>query len=89
MRDGRARHDRSMDLLERDTALAVLAEYAEARTGDGRFILVAGEAGAGKTALIEAFRAQVADARWLEGVCDGAFTPEPLQPFFDVDPLGR
>ena len=43
-----------MQLLERGAALASLAEYAhEARQGDGRLVLVAGEAGIGKSALIE------------------------------------
>lgn len=37
-----------MALLERDSALAALAEYGEqARSGYGRLVLVAGEAGAG------------------------------------------
>jgi predicted ATPase len=41
-------------LLERDTQLASLAEYAgEARQGDGRLVLIAGEAGVGKSALVE------------------------------------
>jgi predicted ATPase len=35
-----------MDLQERDLPLALLAEYAgEARQGEGRMVLVAGEAG--------------------------------------------
>jgi hypothetical protein len=41
-----------VQLLERGAALAALAEYAhEARFGDGRLVLVAGEAGIGKSAL--------------------------------------
>ena len=40
-----------MQLLERGAALAALAGYArEARQGDGRLVLVAGEAGIGKSA---------------------------------------
>ena len=55
-------------LLERESSLASLAEYArEARQGEGRLVLVAGEAGAGKSALVEQFQADVPDARWYWG----------------------
>src|SRR3954449_4411055 len=76
-----------MQLLERDAVLAALREYAEdARGGDGRMVLVAGEAGVGKTALVEAMRDSLAgsDARWLWGSCEGSFTPRPLGPVYDV-----
>ena len=43
-------------LLEREDALAALhGAYSEAKSGTGRLILVAGEAGVGKTALVQAF----------------------------------
>lgn len=43
-----------MQLLERDGALAVLNEaLSEARSGTGRVVLVAGEAGVGKTTLTD------------------------------------
>jgi DNA-binding CsgD family transcriptional regulator/tetratricopeptide (TPR) repeat protein len=74
-----------MELLERAAFLQTLAEYAaEARQGDGRLVLVSGESGIGKTALVEAFRPQVKGARWLWGACDGLLTPRPLGPVFDV-----
>lgn len=74
-----------MDLLERGPQLAALVEYAEdAARGRARLVLVAGEAGAGKTALVEALRGQVPEARWLVGACDGLFTPRPLGPLLDV-----
>src|SRR3954447_16064324 len=76
-----------MQLLERDAVLAALREYAEdASRGDGRLVLVAGEAGVGKTALVEAMRDSLAgtDARWLWGSCEGSFTPRPLGPVYDV-----
>ena len=74
-----------MRLVERDAAMASLAEYAaEARRGDGRLVLVGGEAGAGKSALVEQLEAELPGARWQWGACDGLFTPRPLGPLFDV-----
>ncbi len=47
-------------------------------------MLVAGEAGVGKSALLEQLQADVPDARWSWGACDGLFTPRPLGPLFDL-----
>ncbi len=79
-----------MELLEREPALASLAgDAAEARRGEGRLILVGGEAGVGKTALVERFQRNLPDARWSWGACDGLFTPRPLGPLYDLaDQLG-
>ena len=72
-------------LLERETQLASLHQYAEeARGGDGRLVLVSGEAGIGKSALVEGLADRLPDAVWLWGACDGLFTPRPLAPFHDV-----
>ena len=74
-----------MRLLERGAALASLAEYAaEARGGDGRMVLITGEAGMGKSALVEQLQQDLPDARWAWGACDGLFTPRPLGPLFDL-----
>jgi DNA-binding CsgD family transcriptional regulator/tetratricopeptide (TPR) repeat protein len=74
-----------MELLERSTSLDTLAAYAaEAADGNGRLVLVSGESGIGKTALVEAFQAQLHGARWLWGACDGLLTPRPLGPLFDI-----
>ena len=62
-------------LLERDTYLDVLAGPP------GRLILVGGEAGVGKTALVRAF-AEGREVLW--GACDPLHTPRPLGPLLDV-----
>jgi predicted ATPase len=71
----------AMELLEREPSLALLAGCAaEARRGDGRLVVLGGEAGVGKTALLERFQRDLRDARWSWGACDGLFTPRPLGP---------
>src|SRR6476619_4074326 len=74
------------ELLERDEALATLAEALnEARLGQGRVVLVGGEAGAGKTTLVRDFcRRFDEDVRVLAGACDALSTPRPLGPLLDV-----
>ena len=74
-----------MPLLEREAQLASLGEYAgEARQGDGRLVLIAGEAGVGKSALVEEVERGLPEATWCWGACDGLFTPRPLGPLFDI-----
>jgi DNA-binding CsgD family transcriptional regulator/tetratricopeptide (TPR) repeat protein len=74
-----------MQLLERGPSLASLATCAlQARHGGGRLVLVAGEAGVGKSALVEELHSDLPDARWSWGACDGLFTPRPLGPLFDL-----
>jgi DNA-binding CsgD family transcriptional regulator/tetratricopeptide (TPR) repeat protein len=74
-----------MALLEREEPLASLAACAdEARRGQGRLVLVSGEAGVGKSALVEQFTAGLAGARCYLGACDGLFTPRPLGAFLDI-----
>jgi DNA-binding CsgD family transcriptional regulator len=74
-----------VELLERETFLDSLTSYAdEALLGQGRVVLVAGEAGVGKTALIEAFQARLPGATWAWGACDGLSTPRPLAPLRDL-----
>ena len=76
----------AMDLLERDGLLARLEELlADASGCAGRLCLVAGEAGAGKSALIRAFvERHRNDARVLEGACDPLSLPRALGPFVDM-----
>ena len=72
-------------LLERKTALDALAEMAaQARSGEGRLVLLEGEAGVGKSTLLEQFTHDLPDSRLLSGACDGMFTPRPLGPLFDI-----
>ena len=74
------------ELLERIPFLTDLEDaLGEARAGAGRLVLVSGEAGIGKTALVETFCGLHADeARVLRGACDGLHTPRPLGPFLDI-----
>jgi DNA-binding CsgD family transcriptional regulator/tetratricopeptide (TPR) repeat protein len=75
-----------MELLERTEQLGMLsAAFHELRNGAGRVVLLSGEAGIGKTALVEHFvRMRCAAARVLRGGCDALFTPRPLGPLYDI-----
>jgi DNA-binding CsgD family transcriptional regulator len=77
-----------MPLLERESALETLGGwFAEARAGHGRLVLLAGEAGVGKTALVEEFALRHRQAaRVLRGACDPLTTPRPLGPLADIAP---
>lgn len=78
------------DLLERDRELAALhAQFGEMRAGQGRIAVVSGEAGIGKTVLVEHFLAQARSvvpptARVLWAACEALFTPRPLGPLYDI-----
>jgi DNA-binding CsgD family transcriptional regulator len=76
----------SSELLEREDALGVLAERLEAASArEGSLVLVAGEAGVGKTALVHAFCEERRNStRVLWGACDPLFTPRPLGPLLDI-----
>jgi DNA-binding CsgD family transcriptional regulator len=81
------RTDREAPLLERAAAIDALdAALAEAAAGrGGRLVLVAGEAGVGKTVLLRRFCERHADsARILWGDCDALFTLSPLGPLVDI-----
>lgn len=75
-----------MELLEREPYLAQLHELlTRAGAGAGGLVLVGGEAGVGKTALIQCFAQDAAErARVLLGACDPLSTPRPLGPLHDV-----
>ncbi len=73
-------------LLERDSDLARLHALVDAlQSGRGHIVTVAGEAGIGKTSLIQAFRAQCGDrVLWAQGFCEALFTPRALGPIQDM-----
>ena len=51
----------------------------------GHVLLVSGEAGVGKSALLKAFMAGHEGAqRMVAGRCDSLFTPRPMGPFLDI-----
>src|SRR5215472_12086771 len=74
-------------LLERSGQLSALHEALTTvvSTGAGRIVLVAGEAGIGKTALLRRFCAGLdGSARLLWAGCDPLFTPRPLGPVLEL-----
>jgi DNA-binding CsgD family transcriptional regulator len=77
-----------MELLERDTELAELATLlGRAENSGGHLVLLGGEAGVGKTALVQQVCAEArARAQVLVGACDPLSTPRPLGPLLDVAP---
>lgn len=78
----------SMELLEREAHLSALGGYLDdAAAGSGRLVFVAGEAGAGKTAVVQQF-CQSLDAKAvvMVGQCDPLAAPRPLGPLVDIAP---
>lgn len=75
-----------LDLLERERFLRALDEsLCHAAAGHGQLALISGEAGIGKTSLIERFIEQCPpDTRTLWGACEALFTPRPLGPLYDI-----
>jgi DNA-binding CsgD family transcriptional regulator/tetratricopeptide (TPR) repeat protein len=74
-----------MELLERSDLLGDLESIIDAaRGGRGSIVAIGGEAGIGKTSVIEALRDRVTRARFLVGSCDSLTTPRPLGPLHDI-----
>jgi DNA-binding CsgD family transcriptional regulator/tetratricopeptide (TPR) repeat protein len=73
-------------LLERSGQLEALDDHLDAvcAHGRGRLVLIGGEAGIGKTALVRAFCESGHATRVLRGACDALYTPRPLGPFVDI-----
>ena len=83
---GRAVTGPDAGLLERSAHLAELdATIASLRDrGQGCLVLVSGQAGGGKTALVREFCDRHRHERILWGACDALFTPRPLGPLLDI-----
>jgi predicted ATPase len=74
-----------MELLERDSSLTTLNQWLLAiATRGGCNVLIGGEAGIGKSALVHAFARGQSALRVLSGGCDDLFTPRPLSPLHDI-----
>jgi DNA-binding CsgD family transcriptional regulator len=75
-----------MPLLERDSYLDLLSASLDRVSSEaGWVVLIAGEAGIGKTSLIRQFTtAPNKAARVLWGGCEALFTPHPLAPLHDI-----
>ena len=73
-------------LLERDEELARLEELVAGLDGTGgKVVLVRGEAGIGKSALVTGFANSIAAVAHVRaGACDDLIIPQPLGPFWDM-----
>src|SRR5690349_8475672 len=76
-------------LLERDDELAVFEwAWAAAASGTGTGSAVAGESGAGKSALVGAALQSAGGLRVLRGQCEPLRTPRPLGPIRELGLAG-
>jgi DNA-binding CsgD family transcriptional regulator/tetratricopeptide (TPR) repeat protein len=85
-RIGPGRYDHIVELLEREDSLAQLeSALDDAAVGTGRTVLVYGEAGIGKTRLVDEFLGSAQGrARVLWSACDDLITPPALGPFREI-----
>lgn len=75
-----------MELLERTSQLDELhGLLRRARGGSGCLVAIGGEAGAGKSSLVNRFAATARQsAEVMIGTCDPLTAPRPLGPLFDI-----
>src|SRR5262249_4405080 len=73
-------------LLEREEPLVLLeGALARARDGRGHSVFIGGEAGIGKTSVVESsVRSQEQGVRVRWGACEALSTPRPLGPLYDI-----
>ena len=76
----------ALELLERQSQLDELArQLQETEAGRGKVVFLAGEAGAGKSALVEAFASKARrGVRVVWGACDALQTPRALGPVHEI-----
>ena len=75
----------SSRLVERDEFLEALERMlVSAVAGSGAVVVVSGEAGIGKTSLVEEFARVERGVRLLWGWCEALFTPRALGPLYDI-----
>src|SRR5215213_641283 len=79
-------YDFPMSLLERERPMAEILSAVERMAVDGgRVVALVGEAGIGKTSLLDSVARQVCDrVRVLWAGCEALFTPRPLGPLHDI-----
>jgi predicted ATPase len=87
-RSDRGTYSEHVALVERAHLFETLTGlHDEALAGSGRLVLVHGEAGVGKSALVRTWAATVGErARILWGACDPLSSPRPLGPLVDLAP---
>ena len=74
-----------MELVERENEIRLLEEcLRDAARGSGRMVLLGGEAGIGKTSLLQALADRRDEAILWWGACDALQTPHPLAPLHDI-----
>src|SRR6266545_1345116 len=75
----------SVEVLERESLLDHLDGALNSIETSGRVVLVTGEAGIGKSALVREFtRRHEDDVRFLVGLCDPLLTPRAWGPWYDI-----
>jgi len=75
-----------MKLLEREAPLSQLNNCLQnVLDNSGYIVTISGEAGIGKTSLVEEFVGHLKNKiRIFWGTCDDLFTPRPLAPLYDI-----
>ena len=75
-----------MQLVEREGFLKLLRmQFQVINNGEGRCVFVSGEAGIGKTSLVNTFCEGYSTAyKILKGFCDALFSPRLLAPLYDI-----